>query len=91
MRSVLLVLTTIAVFGVSGSMTAQQAAQAGQGATPKPRPQDTEVWEPVPLTVTPGASDTAPPADAIVLFDGRNLDEWVASRDGAAAGWTVAN
>lgn len=72
------------------SLAAQQPA-AGQGAAPKPRPQDTEVWEPVPPVVAPGTSNTAAPSDAIVLFDGRNLDEWVNQRDKSPAGWTVAN
>jgi hypothetical protein len=31
------------------------------------------------------------PSDAIVLFDGTNLDEWTNARDGSRAGWTVAD
>ena len=31
---------------------------------------------PEPPLVTPGATDDAPPSDAIVLFDGKNLDAW---------------
>ena len=65
----------------SASMAAQTAA---------PRPEDTEVWEPVPAVVTPGATCTAPPSDAIVLFDGKNLDEWVLVRDKSPANWIVA-
>jgi hypothetical protein len=55
------------------------------------RPEDTEVWHPVPNVVTPGATCTAPPSDAIVLFDGKNLDEWVSNRDKSPAKWIVAN
>lgn len=31
---------------------------------------------PQPPMVTPGRTDAAPPSDAIVLFDGHNLDQW---------------
>jgi hypothetical protein len=56
-----------------------------------PKPEDTDVWEPVPPVVTPGASCMAPPSDAIVLFDGKNLDEWVSNRDKSPAPWMVAD
>jgi hypothetical protein len=56
----------------------------------KPKPEDTEIWEPVPAVVTPGATCGAPPSDAIVLFDGKNLDEWVSNRDKTPAKWTIA-
>jgi hypothetical protein len=55
------------------------------------RPEDTEVWTPVPKVVTPGSSSDAPPSDAIVLFDGSNLDQWVTTNDKSPARWTVAN
>ena len=29
------------------------------------------------------------PSDAIILFDGKDLSEWVSSNDGAKAKWTV--
>ncbi len=51
------------------------------------RPEDTEVWEPVPAVVTPGQAG-APPSDAIVLFDGSDLSGW-STEDGRDAGWHV--
>ena len=66
---------------VAASLSAQQTAV--------PKPEDTEVWEPVPAIVTPGATDAAPPSDAIVLFDGKNLDEWVSAQDHSPAQWIV--
>ena len=56
-----------------------------------PKPSDTEVWKPVPAIVTPGRTNADAPSDAIVLFDGKNLDEWVAEKDGSPAGWSVGN
>ena len=52
-------------------------------------PKLTEQWEPVPPVVTPGATDGAAPSDAVVLFDGHNLDQWVMTKDHAAAAWKV--
>jgi hypothetical protein len=90
-RSVVFLLTCAVFAAFAWSQPAARERQAGQAAPAKPRPADTEVWEPVPPIVSPGTSDAAPPADAVVLFDGRNLDEWVSSRTGSAAGWTVAD
>jgi Domain of Unknown Function (DUF1080) len=58
-------------------------------ASQGPRPEDSEQWQPVPSVVTPGASDTAPPSDAIVLFDGKTLGDWVDARDHTPARWPV--
>ena len=48
---------------------------------------DSKTWPPV---ITPGENN-GPPSDAIVLFDGKNLDEWVSNRDKSPAKWMVAN
>ncbi|MCC9135166.1 DUF1080 domain-containing protein [Pontibacter silvestris] len=50
-------------------------------------PKDTEVWEPQPKVVTPG-NGTAPPSDAVVLFDGQDLFMWE-SAEGGPAQWKV--
>jgi hypothetical protein len=68
---------------LAGALTAHAQQPAG-------RPEDTEVWTPVPKIVTPGSTSAAAPSDAIVLFDGRNLNEWVTASDSTKpAGWSV--
>jgi len=96
-----LILTVTLVSALTFQASAQQAAPA-QGApqpaaaaapqTAKPSPKDTEVWEPVPAIVTPGTSNSAAPSDAVVLFDGTNLDQWVSTKDKSLpADWPVAD
>ena len=54
------------------------------------KPEETEVWEPEPRIVTTYADKA--PSDAIVLFDGSSLDEWVSRKDGSSpAEWTVSD
>ena len=76
-------LALAALVSISAAVSAQQAA--------KPKPEDTEVWTPVPAIVTPGATEAAPPSDAIVLFDGKNQDEWVSAQDHTPARWVVSD
>jgi hypothetical protein len=77
-------------------LTLATTALAQQPETkPAPKPEDSEVWQPEPKVVTPGATCAAAPSDAIILFDGKNLDEWVSAQDqnkdrNAPAKWTVA-
>jgi hypothetical protein len=52
-------------------------------------PKATEQWQPVPPIVSPGKVAGAPPSDAIVLFDGKNLDGWVSTKDHSPARWNV--
>ncbi|MGH9656826.1 MAG: 3-keto-disaccharide hydrolase [Bryobacteraceae bacterium] len=60
--------------------------------TAKMKPEATEVWQPVPQVVTPGRTCGAPPSDAIVLFSGKNLNQWVSAKDGTSpAKWIVAH
>ena len=67
------------------ALTVPAAAQQAD----QPNPKDTEVWTPVPPVVTPGARVGAAPSDAIILFDGRNLKEWVSAQDHTPARWFV--
>lgn len=52
-----------------------------------PKPEETEFWKPVPPVVTPGLG-TAPPSDAIVLFDGTDFSAWEPTR-GATVKWKL--
>lgn len=58
-----------------------------QDTKPEPDPKLTEVWEPVPRSVTPGVG-TAPPSDAIALFAGKDLSQWEQT-DGTPPKWSV--
>jgi hypothetical protein len=55
-------------------------------------PKATEVWEPVPKVVASGNTRSTPPDDAIILFDGKSLGEWVSTNDiSQPAAWDVSN
>jgi len=76
-------LSFAALLAVAAPLFAQSTAPA--------KPEDTEILEPVPNVVTPGATCGAPPSDAIILFDGKNMDEWVSVKDKTPAKWTVGD
>jgi Domain of Unknown Function (DUF1080) len=91
MRKELLILTLSALAVSTFTLTAWQQAPQGTAPDAKPRPQDTEVWEPVPRVVVPAPTTGAPPPDAIVLFDGSNLEQWQsANKERSAARWVIA-
>ena len=52
------------------------------------KPEETEIWKPRVPVVMIGANNSVP-SDAIVLFDGSNLDEWVSTSDLSAAKWII--
>jgi Domain of Unknown Function (DUF1080) len=53
-------------------------------------PKLTEVYEPVPPKVQPGKTSSDAPSDAIILFGGKDLSEWVSVNDTSKpAMWTV--
>ena len=90
----LLALTALVIVGCAVCAQEPPGPQSSERQTAPapaaPKPEDTELWQPVPKVVTPGADCNAPPADAIILFDGTNLDEWVSAKDKSPAKWIVA-
>jgi len=80
--------TAFAVFAL-GCLSFTTAVAQEVPKPPKMEPAMTEFWEPEVKAITPVIGTTAP-SDAIVLFDGKNLDQWVSVNDPAKpAGWTV--
>lgn len=52
----------------------------------------TEVWSPVPKVVTPAKNSGSPPSDAVILFNGKNLNQWASTKDSTKpAMWTISN
>lgn len=65
------------------------AANFGMAQT-KFQPQDTEFYTPILRTVT--THPNTAPSDAIILFNGQNLDQWVSSANpNTSAPWSVQN
>jgi hypothetical protein len=74
-----IVLTTALLAGGYFTASAQNA-----------KPEDTEVWQPEPKVITAGKTVSDAPSDAIVLFGGKNLDEWASANDDSKpAPWPV--
>jgi Domain of Unknown Function (DUF1080) len=88
MRGIIAIATGLGVAIACHSLVYAHAATAPDAPQPAD-PKATEQWDPVPVLVTPSATPGAPPSDAIVLFDGRNLDLWESSRDHSPARWRV--
>ncbi|WP_338759755.1 DUF1080 domain-containing protein [Massilia sp. METH4] len=81
-------MTVKTVATITGLLTLFSPSAQSQ---PQPDPKDTEVWAPEPPRVVPGASSGAP-SDAIVLFGGQDLREWVSTTStGQPAGWLVSD
>lgn len=56
------------------------------------KPEMTEIWEPEVPVVTPGKNPGDAPSDAIILFNGENLDQWVSKKDPSKpAPWKIVD
>jgi len=74
----------------SAALLAVAAPAFAQSTTPAPKPEDTEIWDPAPKVVTATPCFAPPPSDAIILFNGKNEDEWVSNKDKSPAKWIVS-
>lgn len=61
-------------------------------AQEKAKPEDTEFYSPVPKVITPGKTLGEPPSDAIILYNGKTLENWVSAQDRTKpAEWTLGD
>jgi Domain of Unknown Function (DUF1080) len=79
MRSILFLLLMIASVSAFAQTTPREQLD----------PKVTEVWDLKPKKITPAANPTDAPSDAIVLFNGKDMSEWVAAGDGSAPKWEM--
>jgi hypothetical protein len=88
MRASLSSLLVFAALTPGGVLLHGQQATAADPA--KPKHEDTEFYQPVPPVVTPAATFSQAPSDAMVLFDGKDVSQWVAAKDGSTpADWEI--
>ena len=79
MKSKLLLIFSISLFATNFSFAQKEID-----------PKLTELYAPVPPIVKPGKINSNAPSDAIVLFGGKDLNEWVSTKDSTQpAMWTV--
>jgi Domain of Unknown Function (DUF1080) len=63
------------------------SAQRGYPNTPPEvspmlmKPEHTEIWEPEVKVISPAKNIGDAPSDAIVLFDGKNMDQWISQKE----------
>ncbi|MES2108375.1 MAG: DUF1080 domain-containing protein [Bacteroidota bacterium] len=81
---------SIAALLLTTTAAKAQTAEINNANLPSANPDNAEVYTPLPHVVVPGATFSSAPSDAIVLFDGKNLDEWT-SEDKSPAKWNVAS
>jgi hypothetical protein len=84
-------LTALAVLVIAAAVSGGQERQVGYSDTPMLPGNRWHVHDgkrPQPVVVTPGDPASTPPSDAVVLFNGRDLDKWQ-SANGGPARWTI--
>ena len=83
----------IALFSATAAMAQHKYVNTPPEVSPMPmKPEMTEIWEPEVKVITPAKTLGSAPSDAIILFDGKNLDQWVSQKDASKpAGWKIVD
>lgn len=82
-------LTVVLLCAATFAHAQTTTAEINKANMPSANPDNAELYKPLPNVVKPGKTFSDPPSDAIVLFDGRNLDQWEMVDDKSAAKWKV--
>jgi hypothetical protein len=72
---------------IATALTITSCGSGNVGDEPT-KPEQTEVWGPKPAKVAINGQ-TGIPSDAVILFDGTNLNAWKSKNDGGAPKWTI--
>src|SRR6187401_192543 len=92
MKSKLIYLFTIAAGVFSASQSFAQKNSPPEVSPMPMKPEMTEIWEPQVKVITPAKKLGDSPSDAVILFDGKNLDQWVSQKDASKpAPWKIVN
>ena len=83
----------ITIFSATATFAQHTFVNTPPEVSPMPmKPEMTEVWNPEVKVITPAKKIGDAPSDAIILFDGKNLNQWVNKNDNAKpAGWKIIN
>ena len=90
-RFFILFISSLIISHLALAQSADSLARAKRDKENHDKAKITEIYSPVPPIVTAGKTDAEPPSDALVLFDGKNLDLWRAEGPDStkSAGWKV--
>lgn len=87
----ILSLSFVAAALISNNACAQSKSVVPEVSPAPMKPEMTEIWNPEVKVITPGKMLGDAPSDAIILFDGKDLSQWMSAKDGGAAKWNVKN
>lgn len=91
MKSIYVLLFALLFFGCKQNQEKPEEVKPNSNVeTPlePTKPEETEIYAPVPLEVSPNGQNGMP-SDAIVLFDGKDFNNWEHSSDGRPAEWIL--